>query len=56
MCGNYKFFNENDKNKLMNQILNTNCGDEDDIWNLALTLESISIRLRKNVLEKSNDR
>lgn len=46
------FFKENDKNKLMNSIINTDYDNEDDVWDLALELEHISIVLRRNILEQ----
>lgn len=46
-----KFFNEEEKNKLMNSIINTDYDDEDDVWNLALELEHISIVLRRTILK-----
>ena len=55
MSGENKFFNEIEKNKLMNLILNTNYDNEECVWDLALELEHISIVLRKNVLESGND-
>lgn len=51
MSGNNKFFNENERNELMNIILNTNYDNEDNVWDLALKLEHISIELRRNILE-----
>ena len=51
MSDNNKFFNEHDKNKLMNLIINTNYDDEDNVWDLALELEHISIVLRRTILE-----
>lgn len=48
---NNKFFNENERNDLMNDILNTDYDDEDEVWDFALKLEHISIVLRRNVLE-----
>ena len=45
------FFEEDDKNKLMTAIINTDYEDEDDVWELALKLEKISILLRRNILE-----
>ena len=51
MSGNNKFFNENDKNEVMNLIINTDYSDEDSVWDLALKLEHYSILLRRNVLE-----
>lgn len=48
---NNKFFNEDEKNELMNVILNTNYDNEDNVWDLALKLEHISIMLRRNILE-----
>ena len=49
------FFSEEEKNKLMNFIINTDYDNEDDVWDLALNLEHISIVLRSNVLEKSDE-
>ena len=49
------FFSEEEKNKLMNFIINTDYDNEDDVWDLALNLEHISIVLRSNVLEKNNE-
>ena len=49
-----KFFDENEKNELMNLIINTDYGDEDKVWDLALELEHMSIVLRRKVLEKSD--
>ena len=48
---NNKFFSENEKNDLMNQIINTDYDDEDEVWGLALSLEHVSIVLRRNILE-----
>lgn len=48
---NNRFFNETERNELMNIILNTDYDDEDEVWNFALYLEHISILLRRNVLE-----
>lgn len=50
---NNKFFSENERNELMNNILNTNYDDEDEVWDLALKFEHISIRLRANILEEN---
>lgn len=49
-----KFFDENEKNELMNLIINTDYDDEDKVWDLALELEHMSIVLRRKVLEKSD--
>ena len=49
-----KFFNEDEKNELMNLIINTDYDDEDKVWDLALELEHISIVLRRKILESSN--
>lgn len=49
------FFSEEEKNKLMNFIINTDYDNEDDVWDLALNLEHISIVLRSNVLEKNDE-
>jgi len=54
MSRNNKFFKENEKNELMNSIINTNYDNEDEVWNLSLKLEHISIILRRNVLENDN--
>lgn len=51
MSENNKFFKETEKNELMNSIINTNYDNEDEVWNLALKLEHISIILRRNILE-----
>ena len=48
---NDKFFSEDEKNELMNYIINTDYSDEDKTWDLALELEHISIILRGRVLE-----
>lgn len=48
------FFSEEEKNKLMNFIINTDYDNEDDVWDLALNLEHISIILRRNILENDN--
>ena len=48
-------FNEFDKDKLLNSIINTNYGDEDEVWNLALELEHNSIVLRRKILEQNNE-
>lgn len=49
------FFNNDEKNKLLNAIINTNYTDEDEVWDLSLELEHYSIVLRRNVLEQDND-
>ena len=49
-----KFFNENDKNELMNLIINTDYDDEDAVWDFALELEHMSIVLRRKVLEQKD--
>ena len=49
-----KFFDENEKNELMNLIINTDYDDEDSTWDLALELEHMSIVLRRNVLENND--
>ena len=49
------FFSDEEKNKLMNFIINTDYDNEDDVWDLALNLEHISIVLRSNVLEKNDE-
>lgn len=36
----------------MNSIINTDYDNEDDVWDLALELEHISIVLRRNILEQ----
>ena len=51
MSGN-KFFNEDEKNELMNLIINTDYDDEDKSWDLALELEHMSITIRRNILEQ----
>ena len=52
MTGNNNTFcNENERNELMNVILNTDYDDENDVWDLALKLEHISIVLRRNVIK-----
>ena len=55
MTGKNKFFSENEKNKLMNSIKNTDYDDENETWDLSLELEHISILLRRNVLERNNE-
>lgn len=55
MTNDNKFFNENEKNKLMSSIINTDYENEDEVWDLALSLEHFSIVLRKNVLEQSDE-
>lgn len=52
---NYKYFNESEKNDLMNSILNTDYSCEDSVWDLALELEHISIILRSNVIRLDNN-
>ena len=47
-----KFFNENERNELMNMIINTDYCNEDEVWELALSLEHVSIVLRRNILER----
>ena len=47
-----KFFEENEKNELMNLIINTDYDDEEKVWDLALELEHMSILLRRKVLEQ----
>ena len=49
---NEKFFSEDEKNELVNIILNTDYDNEDSVWDLALELEHISIVLRGNILEQ----
>lgn len=49
------FFSEEEKKNLMNFIINTDYDNEDDVWDLALNLEHISIVLRSNVLERSDE-
>ena len=51
MSGNNKFFSENERNDLMNSIINANYDNEDSVWDLALELQHISIVLRRNILE-----
>lgn len=55
MIDDNKFFKETKKNGLMNLILNTDYSDEDEVWNLALELEHISIVLRRNILRCDYD-
>lgn len=56
MTGDDKFFKITEKNELMNLILNTDYNNEDAVWDLALSLEHISIVLRRNILEWNNDK
>ena len=49
MTGN-KFFKENEREELMNLIINTDYDDEDKSWDFALELEHISIVIRRNIL------
>ena len=49
-----KFFDENEKNELMNLIINTDYDEEQSVWDLALELEHMSIVLRRKVLEQSD--
>ena len=49
-------FDEDEKNKLMNLIINTDYENEDEVWDLALNLEHMSIVLRRIVLEQKNDK
>ena len=54
MSGSNKFFSEDEKNDLLNSILNADYDNEDKVWDLALELEHISIVLRTNILEYSD--
>lgn len=56
MTGDDKFFKITEKNELMNLILNTDYNNEDAVWDLALSLEHVSIVLRRNILEWNNDK
>lgn len=56
MTGDDKFFKITEKNDLMNLILNTDYNNEDAVWDLALSLEHVSIVLRRNILEWNNDK
>lgn len=47
-----KFFNEDEKNELLNKIINVDYCDENITWDFALELEHISIMLRSRILEK----
>jgi len=47
-------FSEDEKNKLLNSILNTNYDNENEVWDLALELEHISIVLRRSILENDD--
>lgn len=49
------FFSNDEKNKLLNAIINTDYGDENEVWDLSLELEHYSIVLRRKVLEQDND-
>lgn len=49
-----EFFNNDEKNKLLNSIINTDYCDEDEVWDLSLELEHYSVILRRKILEKDN--
>ena len=54
MSGNI-FFDNDEKKKLLNAIINTDYCDENEVWDLSLELEHFSIVLRRKVLEQDND-
>jgi hypothetical protein len=46
------FMSKKDKKKLIQLINNTRLNNENDIWDLAVELENMSVRLRAEVLRR----
>ena len=41
-----------ERKKLIQLIKNVNLGNEDQVWNLAVELGNVSVRLRANILRR----
>ena len=46
------FMSKKDRKKLIQLINNTRLNNENDIWDLAVELENMSVRLRAEVLRR----